>query len=748
MKKKTLENRLADFVEQRLDLITEHLLSYSKSARPDEIRPLVRKWLTNQAICYRGKLCRATEWTAETADYFQKQGMGIEDAHSLFREYRNELIRYCLDKVDGLSDREIYESIIQASDIHETQMIEYCARLIKEQEAAGRRKGGMIVEAVNYPLALLNAQGFIETANRPFARSLGVTPESLVGQDMLALCDSKTVNRMKTALRHKAASKQVKTFAATLQNGKKKVDAHFTVQPLFDSSGLRSGMALCMETCGTAGNDNSGNMLYIEDTLLAALPFPLQVLTEEGEITYSSDAVKTVSPAGYNNIEPLCCFLYRSRYGDTQPCPCRKCVETGQFHMEEFSYLGAEDTRWYMMLSLPLPGENGQVNRIISCVYDMTRRRQIQKQLETEIIVQQRSSLMPQIAMTVAHQLRNPLSVVLGFAEMLAKGMPPNQAVEAVNRILRNAIRCKDIVEELLNFGKGMPFERRILDFSVLISESVRPLLTPSQNRIIEWRLTEKDATVECVPEQLTQAVLSLLDNALRFAESRVVCTLEVKGDTARLRIADDGPGIAANIQERVFEPFFTTRRDAGAIGLGLSLARAVANDYGGSLVITPATGNEPKGACLSLQLPLMASSAPTSKNRPQKKSAAAPLPSHRILVVDDEADLLDLLKTGLYLRGYRVDAVASGVEALERLKQNSYDAVIIDFLLSGALSGADVYAHIKDNLPQLKDHALFITADTMNYQTRLFLETTGCPVLEKPFLMADLAAELQRMIL
>ena len=274
--------------------------------------------------------------------------------------------------------------------------------------------------------------------------------------------------------------------------------------------------------------------------------------------------------------------------------------------------------------------------------------------------------------------------------------------------------------------------------------ESVRPLLTSSQSRIIEWHLPEASVLVECIPEQLTQAVFSLLDNALRYAESRVVCTLEVKGDAAKLRVVDDGPGIPLQNQDRIFEPFFTTRRESGALGLGLSLARAVANDCGGSLAIASAASDEPRGACFSLQMPLAAVAGEPGKAG--GKPAADLLSARRILVVDDEADLLDLMKTGLYMRGYIVDALASGTDAIENLDKYPYDAVIIDYLLSGALSGADVYAHIREHHQELKDQVLFITADTMNYQTRLFLETTGRPVLEKPFLMADLAAELQKM--
>ena len=171
---------------------------------------------------------------------------------------------------------------------------------------------------------------------------------------------------------------------------------------------------------------------------------------------------------------------------------------------------------------------------------------------------------MAQISVTVAHQLRNPLSVVLGFAEMMAKGLAPEQYAEAVSRILRNSIRCKDIVESLLDFGRGMPLQQRVVDLEVLIRESVCTMLTPAQNRLVTWIFSGKSTPIECVPEQMTQVVLSLLHNAVHAAQSQVVCTLENKGDLVRLRVVDDGPGIPLDLRERVFEPFYTTRRNEG----------------------------------------------------------------------------------------------------------------------------------------------------------------------------------------
>ncbi|MCK5863109.1 MAG: response regulator [Candidatus Hydrogenedentes bacterium] len=744
MPKNTPGNRLADFVEQRLDLLTDRLLLKSKEKRQKEIRPLIHRWLSNQAACYRGTLCRMGEWITETAVFFKDSESGNNDAYRLFALCRDELIDYCLEEVEGVSERNIYKKITQASDTHNAHLAAHCVQHCQEQETAERRKTSMIMEAVVSPLALLNTQGFIEAANQSLARSLGVTPGSLVGRDMLIFCDSKTVTRMRSALRHKTAGKRPRPFAGVLQNGEKKMNARFTAQPLFDSTGARSGVALCMETEVMTSNVVTGSPGNVANDLLTTLPFPVQMFREKGKVTYSSDAVKTIVQDEYTEQEPLCCFLYRHAYGEQRPCPCRDVFTTGQFHMGEFCYSDAEETRWYMLILIPVSEKSGRITQVISCVYDMTLRRRIQKQLESEIIVQQRSSLMSQIAVTVAHQLRNPLSVVLGFSEMLAKGMPPKQAVDAGEHILRNAARCKDIVEKLLTFGKSMPHEWRTLDISLLVRESVRPLLTPTQKRIITWNLTEKPVPIECIPEQLAQMIFSLLDNALYFAESRVLCSLKIKRNTVQLRIVDDGPGISSEMEEEIFEPFVTTRRDSGAVGLGLSLARAVANDYGGSLTISKAVRGEPAGACFVLQLPVLKL---TDTDLPvTKKKTPESLAARRLLIVDDEADLLNLMKTGLYMHGYLVDAVASGVEALEKLSGNTYDAAIVDFHLSGSVSGAAVYEHIKEKFPKLEKRTLFITGDTMKYQTRLFLENSGRPVLEKPFLMADLLINLQQM--
>ncbi len=494
---------------------------------------------------------------------------------------------------------------------------------------------------------------------------------------------------------------------------------------------------------GETGASDSG-LRYIQEYLLPLVPFAAQLLDGTGNIIYSSKEITDLPVNGYEGQEPLCCFLYHQRHGEQSECPCKGVFKTAQFYLGEIQYDSRMEMKWFRLLIAPVPDDNGRIACVLSCVYDMTRRKQIQKQLESEIIEQQRSSLVAQISVTVAHQLRNPLSVVLGFAEMMAKGLAPEQYAEAVSRILRNSIRCKDIVESLLDFGKGMPLERRVVDFEVLIRESVLSLLPPDQNRLVTWNFSGKPMLIECVPEQMTQVVLSMLQNAFHAAQSKIVCTLDNKGDLIRLRVVDDGPGIPPDLRERIFEPFYTTRRSEGATGLGLSLARAAVADYGGSLTVCAPMPGEPRGACLVLQLPVLNQSgtAPETANAPGNA-----IQVRRVLIVDDESDMQDLLRTSLYLHGFLADTVGTGMEALEKLKQNDYGAVVLDYKIEGVLSCSQLYAEITDQYAHLIPHIMFLTGDMLNYQARVFIKETGRPFLEKPFRIKDFLAKLNRLL-
>jgi len=390
---------------------------------------------------------------------------------------------------------------------------------------------------------------------------------------------------------------------------------------------------------------------------------------------------------------------------------------------------------------VPIFAPDGHVTHVACGLVDLTAQKRLEKRMENQILVQQRSSVVSQIALTVAQRMRDPLGVIIGFAELLSKGLSPDQSAEIAGRMLRSSLRCKEIVDDLLDFGQGTPLERAPTDLCAVLRESVRPMLTSGQTRHVEWRLPNDPVWAECVPAQMAQVIVSVLDNALRFALSRVVCEIGTDGNKAWVSVADDGPGIPGELDEQVFEPFFTTRRTEGAVGLGLSLARSVVRDCGGDLYITHHAKPELPGARVVIQLPAVAAATTDGVPVTPEDKDTRPL---QVLLVDDEPDLLDMLCTALSMRGFDVEPVQTGIEALERVRSQEYDAIVLDIHLPGAMNGKELFVRIAEEKPEIAKRVLFITADTLSFDTQRFLETVNCPSLEKPFLISSFLDALE----
>jgi DNA-binding response OmpR family regulator len=118
-----------------------------------------------------------------------------------------------------------------------------------------------------------------------------------------------------------------------------------------------------------------------------------------------------------------------------------------------------------------------------------------------------------------------------------------------------------------------------------------------------------------------------------------------------------------------------------------------------------------------------------------------------QILLVDDESDLLDMLTTALTMRGYEVDPVQTGADALDRARALDYDGIVLDINLLGAMNGRELYMRIVAEKPEMAKRVIFITADTLNFETHRFLETVDCPSLEKPFLISDFLAAMELLV-
>lgn len=237
-------------------------------------------------------------------------------------------------------------------------------------------------------------------------------------------------------------------------------------------------------------------------------------------------------------------------------------------------------------------------------VADQSERRAFEQQL----IQSGKLASIGELAAGVAHEINNPLFAILGLVEfLLIDSEQGTKARERLELIQGTALEIKEIVRALLDFARERSDERSVIplgDVAAQTVELMRRTSAAKQVEIVE-RYADDPVPVEGSANQLKQIFVNLISNAKHaLADGGGTITVEVgrDGEIAWAEVRDDGPGIPDHIAERVFEPFYTTKRDVGGTGLGLSVSLGIAQAHGGSLVVDPNPG---KGAAFRLRLPV-----------------------------------------------------------------------------------------------------------------------------------------------
>jgi CheY-like chemotaxis protein len=235
-------------------------------------------------------------------------------------------------------------------------------------------------------------------------------------------------------------------------------------------------------------------------------------------------------------------------------------------------------------------------------------------------------------------------------------------------------------------------------------------------------------------PDQLTQVLTNLITNAqqamIGWSGPREL-TIEAGHDSRRgqlrVTVSDTGPGIPGDLRSRIFDPFFTTKRSGSGTGIGLAVCRGIVEAHDGTISLGVGPGG---GASFVVTLPI----AGTVGIQPQEPpKAVAGGPTGRILVVDDEEPIREMLAEILIGDGHVVEQAGDGREALERLREAEYDLVISDLIMP-RLDGPGLYEALCERDPKMAQHLVFITGDSLSKAAREFLQRSERPAIEKPF--------------
>ncbi len=424
-----------------------------------------------------------------------------------------------------------------------------------------------------------------------------------------------------------------------------------------------------------------------------------------------------------------------------------------------------------------LPQDSG--NFQIAFITDLTARLQAARQIESQreaLRQSEKLSAMGSLLAGVAHELNNPLSVVMGRASLLEdkleRGAGDAGAGDGANddareaarddarRVRLAAERCGRIVRTFLNMARQRPPQRRAVQLGDVVHAAADMLGYSLRGNgiVVELDLAEPLPDVQADPDQLGQVVLNLMVNAQQALMSaatgvqqgqapRIVLSSGLEpvraGRQARvwLRVADNGPGVPASAREQIFQPFFTTKTDGLGTGLGLSVSLSIVREHGGSLVLEDSA----VGACFRLSLPLSGHGEPSPLPALAMAEAAA-AHSGRVLVVDDEPELADLMRAMLESVGLEVATAESGAVALELLREARFDAVVSDLRMPD-MDGPALWQAVCAHDAALSRRMLFVSGDTLSGASQQWLHAQGLPSLDKPFSSDELLAALRRLM-
>jgi PAS domain S-box-containing protein len=364
--------------------------------------------------------------------------------------------------------------------------------------------------------------------------------------------------------------------------------------------------------------------------------------------------------------------------------------------------------RHFQWLHVPLYDDKGHCVEFQSAGRDITERKKAEeekKNLTARLQQSQKMEAIGTLAGGIAHDFNNILGAILGYAEMIRDDCPADSIIaNDINQVIKAGNRAKELVKQILAFSHQSEAIRLPVQPATIIKEAVKMLRASLPTTITIEQDIEPDAGVILAdPTQIHQILMNLGTNAFHAMEltggvlsislhkttlSETDLGLEKHmqpGNFIQLSVRDNGMGIAPEIREKIFDPYFTTKGVGKGTGMGLAMVHGIVQSYGGSIACDSQVG---EGTVFHITLPV----AETDSVEEDESEELIPVGREHILLIDDEEMLAEMSKTMLERLGYRVTTETNSIEALVtfRKQPHLFDLIITDQTMPG-MTGMDL---------------------------------------------------------
>jgi PAS domain S-box-containing protein len=569
----------------------------------------------------------------------------------------------------------------------------------------------LVNSVTDYAIYMLDAEGFVSTWNPGARRFKGYEAEEIIGRHFSTFFteEDRKAGVPERALRIAAQEGRFEAEGWRLRKDGTRFWVNAVLDPIRDDSGNLLGFAKITRD----DTEKRAAVVALQEserrfrTLVQGVKdYALYMLDPEGRVSNWNTGAEAIKGYKADEIVGQHFSRFYTEEDRARGEPARAlatAVAEGKYEKEAWR-LRKDGTRfWANVVIDPIHDEDGNLIGFAKITRDVTDRKRAAEELEearAALFQSQKLQALGELTGGVAHDFNNLMTVIRGAADLLARpGLTEAKRVRYLQAIMDTADRAATLTSHLLAFGRRQALKPVVADLNVRLDAFAEMVERTLGGKVeVKLDLAPSLPRVEVDLAQLETALLNAAFNARDAMPDGGRLTLATRAGEAgevMIEVADNGPGMTAEVRDRAFEPFFTTKPVGEGTGLGLSQIHGFAAQAGGRAEIRSAPG---EGTAIRIFLP--------ATDRPlggavETARAAKPPRDLRVLLVEDNEHVREFAHHLLDELGYRVLSAGSGEEALEMLAREPVDLLFSDVVMPG-LSGLELARLARRDHPSL----------------------------------------------